>query len=69
MWGNSVEQKLDQIVERIHKRKEAYLMLPYILRKEKTDQIRKLIEYSAERLEGFLIRNVEELGLLEKWGS
>ena len=43
-------------------------MLPYILRKEKTDQIRKLIEYSAERLEGFLIRNVEELGLLEKMG-
>lgn len=69
VWGNSVEQKLDQIVERIHKKKkEAYLMLPYILRKEKTDQIRKLIEYSAERLEGFLIRNVEELGLLEKMG-
>ena len=44
-------------------------MLPYILRKEKTDQIRKLIEYSAERLEGFLIRNVEELGLLEKNGA
>ena len=37
VWGNSVEQKLDQIVEGIHKKKkEAYLMLPYILRKEKT---------------------------------
>ena len=31
VWENSAEQKLDQIVEWIHKKKkEAYLMLPYI---------------------------------------
>lgn len=69
VWGKTAEQKLNQIVERIHKKKkEAYLMLPYVLRKEKTDQIRTLIQYSSKYLEGFLIRNVEELGLLETLG-
>lgn len=69
VWGKTAEQKLNQIVERIHqKKKEAYLMLPYVLRKEKTDQIRDLVEFGLEHLEGVLIRNVEELGLLDKLG-
>lgn len=48
--------------------KEFYLALPYMLREGRMDGMEREITQIAEKTEGFLVRNLEELGYLKKLG-
>lgn len=48
--------------------KEIYFALPYILREDSLDFLSDYFQEMKERIAGFLVRNVEELGWLKKLG-
>lgn len=57
------------VAEKIHKQeKECFLALPYVLREGKMDARKTEIQKIAQKVDGFLVRNLEELGYLKDLG-
>ena len=58
-----------ETVEEASKReKECFLTLPYVLREGKMDGKEAEIQKIAKKVDGFLVRNLEELGYLRDLG-
>lgn len=57
-------------IKKVHEAgKQLYLVLPYILRKNVTEQLeRAFLELSKQNPDGYLVRNLEEICFLQKMG-
>lgn len=62
------EEVLEAVEEAHKKGKECYLMLPYMLREGRMDGQEEEIRKIAKKADGFLVRNLEELGYLKDLG-
>ena len=66
---NRFLQDAPLLAEETHRAgKEIYLTLPYMLREGKMDGMEPAIKELAQKTEGFLARNLEELGYLKELG-
>ena len=67
VWGDSLPEKIRYMAEFIHESgKECYLTMPYVLRNKTLEQAEEAIFCTADCLDGFLVRNLESLGLFKK---
>ena len=68
-WGDSFEEKTRYAMEYIKEfGKECYLAFPYIQREKILEGKEAELENLAGCLDGFLVRNLEELGYLNRLG-
>ncbi len=62
-------KEISETIHQVHERgKEFYLALPYMLRDGQLADVEQELKKAGEQCEGFLVRNLEELGCLSGMG-